>query len=243
MGGWAWSALWRDRSPGGRHGLLSSRKNEGRAATVLKTGCAVAAVLAAAALWICAQGVSQATLGRSVNARECVENVHATRICPRTGEVIQEMWMSTEMNILAMTVGREHVVYDLGARRKKCTDLVSGRTEFGVLNDLEYAGVRKMIAACPSPILMDAPTDARWSRIQDEGDWGVFQFTRTEQTSAGQPFLVRYEVAVDRLTKLPQVFRLFHNGPATDEWEYISKTTFDYPTTAQMESLVEHASD
>ncbi|MEN6427555.1 MAG: hypothetical protein ABFE13_19555 [Phycisphaerales bacterium] len=206
-----------------------------------QTLCAVAALLTFSVLFLWAHDTSGITFARIAAACERVENVHVTRLCPRTGEIIQELWISTEMNFLAMTRAQEHVFYDLSTRQKARMDLTSGQMESSAMSDQEYTGVQRIAAMYPGPMLTDAPSDARWLRVPDEGDREVYQFTRTNRASDGQSYLVRFEVAIDTDTKLPQALRLFHNSPATAGWECVSQSTFEYPAGMQMMSLVGRA--
>jgi len=208
----------------------------------LRAALAVATVFALAVLFRCTHGRSGITFGQIVAACKRAENVHVTTSCPRTGEVAYEMWISSEMNLLAMTRGREHTVYDLGARRKRRTDLASGQTESGPLSDREYAGVKRMATLYPGSMLIDAPSDARWHRSPDRGGQKIYELTQTHRTSNGHDYRIKFEVAMDGLTRLPQTLRLFHNGPMTEGWECMSQTTFEYPAGAKMKSLIQNAS-
>jgi len=214
-----------------------------RVGWILKAVCAIPAICVLVALLVCAHGTSGTTYGEVAAACNRAENVHITRFSPRAGEVVCEIWISKEMNVLAMTRAGEHIAYDLDTRRKERTNLASGETESGLLSDLEYTGVQRINATCPSPMLMDAPSDARWLRVSRTGDREVYEWTRTNRAGAGRSYLVKFEVTIDAATKLPQELRLFHNGPATTGWECISQTVFEYPTTVQMKSLIEHACD
>ncbi|MEN6575970.1 MAG: hypothetical protein ABFD90_06475 [Phycisphaerales bacterium] len=208
---------------------------------MIQTLCAVAALLTFSVLFLWAHDTSGITFAQIAAVCERVENVHVTRLYPRTGEIIQELWISTEMNFLAMTRAQEHIFYDLKTRQKTRMDLTSGQMESSAMSDREYTGVQRIAAIYPSPMLTDALSDARWLRIPNEGDREVYQFTRANRASDGSSYLVRFEVAIDAVTKLPQVFCLFHNDPATTGWECVSQSTFEYPTGAQMMSLVGRA--
>ncbi len=212
-----------------------------RAARIAKNAFVAAATTALVVYLLSTHGESGTTLGEIVAAYGRTNNVHVTALYPDTGEITYELWISRELNFLAMIRGREHIVYDLAARQKRWIDLSSEMMECGPLSELEYAGVRRMADRCPSPMLTDVPSDARWVRASGHGTQEVYELTQTDRTGSGRDYAVKYEVVIDRLTRLPQRFSLFRSWPPEAAWECVSQIEFEYPAEAQMESLVEHS--
>lgn len=209
----------------------------------LRTVCAAAAIAVFSALLLWTHRTSGVTFAQIAAACDDVENVHVTKRNPRTGEMIQELWISSEMNALAMTTAQGLVFYDLGTRQKRCIDPASRRMETGPLADQEYFGAQAITATYPSRMLTDAPSDAKWLRIPNEGNCEVYQLTQTPRDSIGRPYQVRFEIVIDGVTKLPRTFRVFHNGPAIAGWECVSESLFEYPAEAQMKAILENVRD
>ncbi len=203
---------------------------------ILAAAFAVVGIFALIALLLRASGSSGISFASIASACTRVENIHVTISRCDTGEVIYEMWISRELDVLVMRKGREHVVYDLDARCRRRTDLVSGQIETGPLNDRECAGVRRVMAMHPRSMLTDVPSDARWVHISSQDDQEVYEFTWTNWTTAGRAYQSRYEVAIGRVTRLPHRLRLFYSGLATTGWECKSQTQFEYPTKAQVQA-------
>lgn len=212
-----------------------------RVGWMLRVVCAAAAIVASSAWLLWAHRTSGITFAQIATACDGVGNVHVTRRNPPTGEVIQELWISHEMNALAMTTAQGYALYDLSTRRKRCVDPTFGQMESGPLSDQEYFGARAIAATYPSRMLTDAPSDAKWSHVRTEGDSEVYQLTQTRPDSIGLSYLVRFELTIDGATRLPRAFRLFHSAPATTGWECMSESLFEYPAGTRMKALLEDA--
>ncbi len=220
--------------PRGRD-VLKSRAFRPLAGRILKPAVVVAAVLALAVLFFGTQSTSGVALGDMVRAFGRARNVRIVWFHPVTQEAISELWVSRDLNLMGKATEQECVVYDLATSEEE--DMVTGRVSR--IDNSTMARVRALADTCLGFSLTDLPADATWTRSDGDDKREVYELLGARKTCNDREIPVRYEVVVDRTTKLPASLRTFYWDPLEMDWECASVIVLDYMTRAQMAGVLE----
>jgi hypothetical protein len=208
---------------------------------LLKTAVAAAAVIPLSLLFFSTETASGITLAQIVNAFGEAKNVHVVKIHPDTGKVVGELWISRELSLVIVAEGGTLVVRNLATRQKEYIDPLSMRREVTSLGRQEYANARRLMDSCLGFSMAGVPSNAEWNRVgaEDDHTTDVYELTWMDRTYSNATFFRKYEVVVDRSTKLPKMTKVFlrRNGIQT-EWECRAATVFTYMTTDEMRSVI-----
>jgi len=174
------------------------------------------------------------------NAFAKAANVHVQLFHPDRTEPIRELWVSRQANVLMMTEGVGHVLYDVNAKERRLATPLGEIAEPAVLDERERRNVRNTMEGCLGLSLAGIPVDRQWQHVAHDDARGidVCELTWRTHVGSGSTYLVKWEVAIDSTTKLPAQTRLFRKYSAESEWECQSRREFTYPTEAEIRSAI-----
>jgi hypothetical protein len=207
-----------------------------RVRLILKAALAAAAMIPLAILFLNTATASGITLAQVLEALGRADNVHITRFYPDTGEVLQELRMSREMNVVVTIEGRGHTVYNLGAMEKKSISSDRGLVDAVKLSEAECAAVREWMNRILGFTSADVPVGATWREMSQDAAKGlaVYELSWTGQTLKGRDSFCKSELTLDVATKLPLDIRNFQSTPDEEQWQLVSVQEFQYLRRDQM---------
>lgn len=223
-----------DRSPARSRTALKGATFNPHVRRILKTAVAAAAIIPLAALFLYTHSSSGTAIGKAMRAFGRARNIRVIAYSPIAEKVTQELWVARELNLHCVMTAGTCVVYD--AARKKKVDIESGRVN--PVDDHEIAGVKRMADSCVEFTLADVPPDAKWDRVDGDGDRDVYEFAWIRETYGGRGIPTRCEVGIDKSTTLPEYLRVFRMDSPEAGWECKSLIRLEYPTEAEMRSAL-----
>jgi hypothetical protein len=207
---------------------------------VLKAVVAAAAVIPLAVLFFNTSTASGITLAQMFKALGKAQNIHISTFDQPTGQLMQEFWISREMNRVLMVSEQEHVLHDLGARKEyvyRSAQRTAGATE---LSESQCVNVRRTIDRCLGLTLSDIPADAKWKRMDGGavGDTEVYQLTYAERNRSGATAFRKWTISIDPVTRLPRETQAFRRPSDQDEWVYLWRMECQYLTADEMAAII-----
>ncbi len=211
-----------------------------RVRLILKAAVAAAAVIPLALLFQTTNTASGITIGQMFKAFEKAQNIHVSTFGPPTGQLMQEFWISREMNRVLMVRGQERTLHDLQARKEYVYRTAETPADVRQLSEQQYSRARRFIDTCLGFTLSDIPTNRKWSRIRNGVAEGLetYELTYAEQDRPGTPRLMRWEIGIDPATRLPGRVQAFWRASIEAEWRYRSRVELQYLATDEMATLL-----
>jgi len=211
-----------------------------RVRLILKAAVAVAAVIPLVLLFQTTNTASGITLGQVFKALEDAPNIHVSRFGLPAGQLTQEWWISRRMNRVLMVTGQQQVLHDLQTRKEHVYRTAETRADVRQLSERQYTNARRLIDACLGFGLSDIPSNRKWSRIRHGavGDLEAYELTYSARNRSAPTRLMRWEITVDPVTRLPGRAQAFWRTSAEAEWQYLSTTELQYLADDEMAPFI-----
>jgi len=210
-----------------------------RVRLILKTAVAAAAVIPLVLLFQTTNTASGVTLAQMFKAFGRAQNIHISTFGPRTGQLMQELWISRETNRVLMVRGQERVLHDLEARKEYVYPTADTPSAVRELSDQQYSRARRLMDTCLGIAINDIPANRKWNRVDDDntGSFETYELAYVEQDRSGATALRKLRILIDPATKLPEEVQAFRRIPAEDEWHHLWKEEIQYLTKHEMEAI------
>jgi hypothetical protein len=208
---------------------------------VLTAAVVAAALLPLALLFTRTATVSGITLAEVVQAFEDAPHVYVAKYGPED-ELVRESWISRgddDLCLLAIA-GQERALYDLGAKRKYVNSRRAEDADAMDVGEGEYMMVRRTVDDALGFELRNIPANATWTRAPDgtNEEGALYELACTGQDRFGKTFFLRWTITIDPATKRPEEIREFTSSSAEQEWDYWSRTEFQYLTNDEMTAVM-----
>lgn len=177
-----------------------------------------------------------------------VKNIHIKRIDPERSDIIQEIWISRELEIKMFKNKDRYELWDIKHKEKKTKDLNTGVISS---TDVDKETARKVAQTLIGPLNMlpfsktaKLPNNSKWYRVAEDGvekpedNVDIYEIIWTEET-VGTPLLhLKWRGHIERETKLPLRIESYEKDNANQEYELVTVTEALYPETDTIQSLL-----
>ena len=177
-----------------------------------------------------------------------VKNVHITSIDPEHSQVIQEIWISRELELKLFKNKNQYELWDLKQKERKTKDLNTGAISS---IDVDEETAQKVAQTLIGPLNMlpfsriaDFPENSKWYRVAEDSvedsadNTDIYEIVWTEETIGGPLLHLKWRGLIESQTKLPRRIELYEKDDVDQEYELVTVTEALYPETDMIQNLL-----
>ena len=178
-----------------------------------------------------------------------VKNVHITSIDPDHSEVIQEIWISRELELKLFKNKNRYELWDLKQKERKTKDLNTGAISS---IDVDEEIAQKVAQTLVGPLNMlpfsriaDFPKNSKWYRVAEDSvkdladNMDIYEIVWTEETIGGPLLHLKWRGFIESETKLPLRIELYEKDDVNQEYELVTVAEVLYPETDMIQNLLQ----
>lgn len=215
---------------------------------LIKPLSAAAAILVVALLALNGPNLKATDLSQIYESLARVKNVHLKSIDPEHSNVMQEIWMSRELEIKMFKNKDQYVLWDLKRKKRVSKDLIAGdinsvdvdeetasdvsQTLIGPLNMLPFAKIAKF------------PKNSSWHLVprenheQPANNLDLYEIVWTDKASDDSLIYRKWRGYVETETKLPTRIEWYEKSDIGQEYELTTVTEVIYLETEALQSIL-----
>lgn len=202
---------------------------------------AAAVLLITASLFLSTRTVKAVSLDGIYKAIEKIKNVYVSSFVPDKKEPVREMWVSKTLNVNMIKTDNESVLWDISNKVRKVklsegNSIATTMLSAGMIAEIQNT-ITGALGLMPFQSISEIPSNAEWSRIEDNDSGIVSQGTEIydlvwiEESYTGHPTFKKWKVFIDSETNLPQ------------KVEFYQKTTVDGGYDLKYTRIVKYLDD
>lgn len=175
-----------------------------------------------------------------------VKNVHLRMTGADSENIIQEIWISRELNVKVLKSGSKIEVWDVGKQLKISKDTANGTIETNKIDDDLILQVSRTMqvpwSLLPFKAISNLPEGATW-RIINENDTvsniDLYEIIWTEKTLRGANIITKWRGDIDRETSLPKRVEWWNKKESEEDFKLKTLVEISYPGIEQIKGIVD----
>ena len=215
---------------------------------LIKPLAAAAVILLVALLVLNGRKLKATDLSQVYENLAKVKNVYLKRISPPQNKVIQETWISRDLEIKMLKTKDQYVIWDIKERKRKAKYLESSAVE---ITNVDKKTIEKVVSTLVGPLemlpfskLSTFPESASWRRLPKDSlsqiaeNMDIYEIIWTDTSMNGSLVYHRWHGFVESEKKLPVRTELYVKDRFNQEYELTNVIEIQYPKTYEIENLI-----